>query len=391
MTFYNSTFFCFLYLSLSSMSFADIKGLGESMEFKLNDNTEMTLTDQGLNVSGNARLSGNLNIAGGLVLSPTLVSGNIENINLTQTSLLLIDTSLVAGNVTLPYSGNALGQTIKLKATSGENSVRVRAASCNIDGQPFLSMQADNKGLLPYLELMAFGEAWHVLNSSGSSYGYPSDGLLLYYDFNEVSGTTAITSSDTSAYAGTVTNTSFSDNLGVQDGALAFDGTNDYVDFGDPAADILDPSYVTVSVWVKIDSLAVNSYLVSKSRDVSDATLGSYSLRVLTSGLARAEFWSASDNLMKNTTATTALSLDTWSHLAMTYDGSTLIIYVNGVQDNSTSVTGSIYASSRNLTLGALAHSVPNHFRFDGLMDEVFIYSRALSASEISTLYERGR
>lgn len=368
------------------------------IEFKVGDETKMTLNDQGLgigkvptasfDVAGNVNVESNLILGGGLVYGSSVVSGNINSIDLNSTSLLLVDTSAGAANITLPYSGNVSGQVLKIKATSPSNSVSIRPSSGSIDGHPFYKMLTDNTGTLPYLELMAYGNSWHVLNSSGTSYAYPPDGLLLYCNFDEMSGATTMTSSDITKRVGVITNTTFSGNGGVLGGALGFDGTNDYVDFKDPG-ETLDPTSVTVAVWVKADSFAVGSYLVSKSRDVSDSTPDGYSLR-FSSGKVRAEFWSASDNLLKGTTGATALPTGTWVHLAMTYDGLSLIVYVNGVQDASSSVTGTIASSARKLTFGTLAYNQPNHFRFDGLMDEVFIYNRALSLSEINVLYQRG-
>ena len=77
---------------------------------------------------------------------------------------------------------------------------------------------------------------------------------------------------------------------------------------------------------------------------------------------------------------TAALPLNTWSHLAATYDGATLRIYVNAVQVASQAVTGSIVTSSNPLNVGG--NSVWGEY-FAGLIDEVRIYGRALTAAEI--------
>ena len=75
-----------------------------------------------------------------------------------------------------------------------------------------------------------------------------------------------------------------------------------------------------------------------------------------------------------------ALPLNTWSHLAGTYDGTTLRLYVNGTQVTSTVVTGSIFSSTGPLRIGG--NSVWGEY-FRGRIDEVRIYNRALSAPEI--------
>src|SRR5207253_3991625 len=77
---------------------------------------------------------------------------------------------------------------------------------------------------------------------------------------------------------------------------------------------------------------------------------------------------------------TSALPLNTWTHVAATYDGATLRIFVNGAQTGATAVTGSIVTSASPLRIGGNA---PFGDYFGGLIDEVRIYNRALTASEI--------
>jgi hypothetical protein len=72
--------------------------------------------------------------------------------------------------------------------------------------------------------------------------------------------------------------------------------------------------------------------------------------------------------------------LNIWTHLAATYDGTTLRLYVNGVQAGSRAVSGAIQVSNRPLRIGG--NSVWGEW-FAGRIDEVRIYRRALSAAEV--------
>ena len=76
----------------------------------------------------------------------------------------------------------------------------------------------------------------------------------------------------------------------------------------------------------------------------------------------------------------TALPLNSWSHLASTYNGTTLRLYVNGTQVASKAISGSIVSSTGALRIGG--NSVWTEY-FTGRIDEVRIYNRALSANEI--------
>ena len=80
--------------------------------------------------------------------------------------------------------------------------------------------------------------------------------------------------------------------------------------------------------------------------------------------------------------APAALPLNTWSHLAATYDGAILRLYVNGAQVSSQARTGPIVTSSGALRIGG--DTVWGEY-FRGVIDEVRVYSRALTPAEIQT------
>jgi hypothetical protein len=75
-----------------------------------------------------------------------------------------------------------------------------------------------------------------------------------------------------------------------------------------------------------------------------------------------------------------ALPTNTWTHLAVTYDGAALRLYVNGVQVSSRAQTGNLVTSSNPLQIGG--DSIYGQY-FQGTIDEVRIYNVALSLSEI--------
>jgi hypothetical protein len=77
---------------------------------------------------------------------------------------------------------------------------------------------------------------------------------------------------------------------------------------------------------------------------------------------------------------TAALATNTWTHLAMTYDRATLRLYVNGVQVSALAATAAIATSTNPLQIGG--DSIFGQF-FQGIIDEVRVYNRALSQTEI--------
>jgi hypothetical protein len=75
-----------------------------------------------------------------------------------------------------------------------------------------------------------------------------------------------------------------------------------------------------------------------------------------------------------------AIPVGAWTHLATTYNGSTLTLFVNGVSVATQAATGSIASNTGPLRIGG--NAIWGEY-FNGLIDEVRVYSRALSASEI--------
>ena len=77
--------------------------------------------------------------------------------------------------------------------------------------------------------------------------------------------------------------------------------------------------------------------------------------------------------------------------MAGTYDGTQVSIYVNGKLEGSTAVTGAIGASSNDLNIGSDPSNLQDTGRYwNGMIDEVEIFNRALSATEIQAIYSAG-
>ncbi|HEX5474874.1 MAG TPA: N,N-dimethylformamidase beta subunit family domain-containing protein [Vicinamibacterales bacterium] len=196
-------------------------------------------------------------------------------------------------------------------------------------------------------------------------------GLVAAYAFDEGAGTTTADQSG-NGNTGTLANTTWT-STGKFGQALAFNGSNAWVTVQDSASLDLTTG-MTLEAWV-------NPTVQSSWR----AAL----LKETASGLAYALYSSNSSRpaLYLNTGGSDAglsgiasLPLNAWSHLAATYDGSTMRLYVNGTQVSSTSKTGAMRTSTNPLRIGGDA---PWGEFFAGQIDEVRVYNRALQASEI--------
>ena len=225
-------------------------------------------------------------------------------------------------------------------------------------------------------------------------------GLKGYWSFNgqDLSGTTAYDRSGANN-TGTLTNgpTAAIGKLGQ---ALSFDGTDDYVNAGSSA--ILDDlATLTVSAWIKPTTSGEGNF--GRIADKTAASTGwifymcadpGQANCVSSNKLAVYRDFSTTDGFWLSTTA---LTLGVWQHIAVTYDSSSAsndpIFYINGSAVGTTEVGTApagtaVSDAAQSLTIG----NNPTAARtFNGSIDEVRLYSRILSATEIAALYNSGR
>ncbi|TXK46755.1 T9SS type A sorting domain-containing protein [Pontibacter qinzhouensis] len=140
---------------------------------------------------------------------------------------------------------------------------------------------------------------------------------------------------------------------------------------------------ITLAAWVK-PAKKITQYVVKKS---IGGSVDGYELSLASSGhvFLRFNHATSGDTYRVNSTINYPTDGNTWMHIAGTYDGSVLRIYINGVENGSKTVTGSpaIKSNTQPLALGAQADGV---YKLRGSLDDARIYSAALSAAEISEL-----
>ena len=199
-------------------------------------------------------------------------------------------------------------------------------------------------------------------------------GLVGGWSFDEGSGPTA---GDRSGRGnnGTLTGGPSWTASGRHGGALVFDGVNDLVTIPDAAS--LDlTNQLTMAAWVRPTALGSWRQVLLKERP---------------GGLAYALYATNNASQRPNATLTigadrevnapAALATNTWTHLAMTYDGAAMRLYVNGSQVATRNQTGSTVVSAGPLQIGG--NTIWNSEWFTGAIDDVRLYNRALTATEV--------
>ena len=172
--------------------------------------------------------------------------------------------------------------------------------------------------------------------------------------------------------------------------SIKFDGTSTGIDMGGSA--VLAPdSAITVEAWIKVSAFAASSFQNSiVSKDGWSVGEGGFVLRcggngILSFNIAGKSFAGTSQSWKEALSTTAAIPLNTWTHVAGTFDGTTLKCFVNGVQVGSLPYSGTIDGNTQYHTeIGRLADTQQGQGRyFNGYIDEVHIWERALPASEI--------
>jgi chitodextrinase len=207
--------------------------------------------------------------------------------------------------------------------------------------------------------------------ASATTHSAQVSGLVAAYSFDAGSGTEATDVSD-SGNTGAISGASWSAQ-GKFGNALSFDGLDDWVTVNDAAS--LDLSTgMTLEAWVFPTAPGGWRTAILKEQPGHLA----YAMYANTdSDQPSGEIYTTGSNAIRGPAS---LPLNAWTHIAVTYDGAVLALYVNGTLAGSQTVSGSVVNSAEPLRIGG--NGVWGEF-FQGLIDEVRIYNRPLTAAEI--------
>ena len=181
--------------------------------------------------------------------------------------------------------------------------------------------------------------------------------------------------------------TSSSKTIGKLGQGFSFAGLNSGgIDLGNNAA--LTPANFTIAGWVNIASSTYNyNEIFSSDRDCCSVYNG-LGLSII-AGKLSGNIWNSTQY---NITSTGSIPTSKWTHVAFTYNGTTKSLYINGVLDKSTAQTVNPGTpASFDTYIGSMGQSSGAVYTLQGKLDDIRLYNRALSASEINQLYMMGK
>jgi len=164
--------------------------------------------------------------------------------------------------------------------------------------------------------------------------------------------------------------------------SLNFNGQSDYIEVTDASAMIANSDQISITGWVyprNTNSGWPDFDGFFGFRNELDAD---FYLLQLDNYKVEGRLRISLNDYFSVLTDPNSISTETWYHLALVYDGTNLIVYINGIEAGSTSASGQITNESVPLKVGRLVFQTTN-FDLDGQADEVGLWSVALTAEQI--------
>jgi len=333
--------------------------------------------------------------AGNQAFSAT-VTVNVQN---------AIDVTGPAVAINSPTSGASIRGQISLAATASDNvgGSGVAQVSFTVDGITIgVGTASGNTYTLPW-NTFSIANGPHALRATARDVAgnqatsatvdinvqNPAldllSGIAAYWKADEPAGNT-VEDSSANGNTGTAMN-GLNRGTGKIDGGLQLDGIDDYVDVSGTQSLEISGS-IALSAWIKPDQNGGWQSVIRKLTEIGSHTypFTAYDLILVDTGAGTFQPRMDVSGTDGNRVSATGneLAYGSWYHIGGVYDGSTLQIYVNGVVISSTPYSSPLLQTGQPLYLGvngALGDA------FKGVMDDIRIYNRALSSSEIQSLY----
>ena len=216
-------------------------------------------------------------------------------------------------------------------------------------------------------------------NSTGQFNPFRLDGVVSYYPFRINHTTTNITRDYFGSNDGTVYGAIYNSTGGYDgNGTYEFDGVNDRINI--PYSSSLNFSgndEITITGWAKYDGGKGNDAIISQSTEILIDKSGSTIRLILNS-------FTGDDRAEATSLVTPLDGSYGWFHFAGTYDGTNISIFINGVKEESVTPTGVYGGITNNFIIGDGLEE------WNGSIDEVLIFNRSLTPTEITDLYTNG-
>ena len=198
-------------------------------------------------------------------------------------------------------------------------------------------------------------------------------GLAAHYPFNGNANDESGNENHGAVYGATLAE----DRFGNRDSAYSFDGVDDYIEI--PHAESLNMrDQISISYWVKLETSAPYYYPYHIIEKYGSWGIGQREWQMVGGIEGYAVF--SEDNLES----------EIYYNFVLTFDGSILKLYKNGVLEDTHNYVGEIPLTDSNIMISNYEPRPDLDYHFDGIIDDIRIYNRALPEAEIASLYNHG-
>lgn len=218
-------------------------------------------------------------------------------------------------------------------------------------------------------------------NKNNDSSSSDTATTVAIYKFDEISGSSTMNSAQ-NQYNGSIYGASRV--TGKVANALQFGSAGSHVEIPMiPSSMAFQYGEISIDAWIKLDTITPSSFyqLIGS---------GYWGLKSLCLGVdsGQIQFYLYDGSAWRSVIVSNqTLTANTWYYIALTYDGSSGKIYINGVEDATSTVSYPVPISYNTLYIGAGQNDLGFAYEFQGIIDEVRVFRVALSASQISDYY----
>jgi len=311
--------------------------------------------------------------------APTAVAASIPNHTTNQatvswTAPTVTGSTAITSYTVTPHVGSTLRTPVIVTGTPPPTTTTITGLSGGSPGTgyTFTVVATNSSGSGPPSALSG------SVNVTGTSYPYAgtilADGPAAYWRFGEASGPTATDVTGNGLNGTYVGGTTLGQTAGLNgdpDKAVSLNGTG-YITVA--SAPALQTNKVTIELWVK--KVAATSYGMYVTKNLGPGG-GWFELMNAQDG-SHLEFRVTGDP-GATLDSVTSLAINAWYDVAVTYDGATATLYINGALDNSLATNVTPTQTSDPVLIGRRADGYYNN----AILDELAIYSKALTPAQI--------